>query len=261
LTVILFVPVLSGDICLAGSKRGFHSEANGYSISIPDGWIKIPDEILAERFKFPASAESKASYSFEMGFQQSASGQWFEYPYVLVQVMTYSNFRLNRQIHKSEFKKIISGMTGLDMDDVINENISADAKGLITEGTLGRVSLDEENKLYVFGLEMNVADVGKIQGQGVGHFGRYSIIQVNFYALKSNWNQTTAERELIQGSFKFDPATAYNEDIQKPAGFIERVLPHAVIVLIIAGITIAWRYVKMKIRYQKSDYIQNEQKE
>jgi hypothetical protein len=54
---------------------------------------------------------------------------------------------------------------------------------------------------------------------------------------------------------------AYNEDIKKPAGFIERLLPHAVIVLIIVGITIAWRYVKMKISYQKSDYIQNEQNE
>jgi hypothetical protein len=143
------------------------------------------------------------------------------------------------------------------MDDVINENISDDAKGFVSGGAIDEVSLDRENNLYVFGLEMNVDGVGKIQGQVAGHFGRYSIIQVNFYDLKSNWNQTTVERELIQESFKFDPAMAYNEDAQKPAGFIGRVLPFAVLVLILVGITAAWRYVKIKTSYKRNDNLQD----
>lgn len=256
-SVVFFTVLFSSNVCLANSKRPFHSEANGYSISIPDGWIKIPDEVVAERFKFLSSTESKAVYSFEMAFQQSSSGQWFVYPYVLVQVMTYSKMGLNRQIHKSEFKKIISGLTGLDMDDVINENISDDAKSFVSGGAIGEVSLDQENNLYVFGLEMNIDGVGKIRGQVGGHFGRHSIIQVNFYDLKSNWNLTATERELIQESFMFDPAMAYNEDAQKPVGFIGRVLPFAVLALILVGITVALRYVRIKASYKKNDNLQN----
>jgi hypothetical protein len=261
LSVVFLAVLFSSNVCLAGSKRLFQSEANGYSIAIPDGWVKIPDEILAERFKFLFSTGSKAVYSFEMAYQQSSSGQWFEYPYVLVQVMTYSKMGLNRQIYKSEFKKIISGLTGLDMDDVINEHISDDAKGFVSGGAIGEVSLDQENNLYVVGLEMNVDGVGRIQGQGAGHFGQYSIIQVNFYDLKSNWNLTTAERELIQESFKFDPSVAYNEDAQKPAGFIGRVLPFVVLVLILVGISFAWRYVKIRMSYKKNNNIYNGQNE
>jgi len=257
LSVVFFTVLFSSNMCLAGSKRHFRSEANGYSIAIPDGWVKVPDEIVTERFKFLSSTESKAAYSFEMAFQQSSSGQWFVYPYVLVQAMTYSKIGLDRQIQKSEFKKIISGLTGLDIDDVINENISDDAKGFISGGAIGEVLLDQENNLYVFGLEMNVDGVGKIQGQVAGHFGRHSIIQVNFYDLKSNWGQTATERELIQESFNFDPAMAYNEDAQKQVGFIGRVLPFAVLVLILVGITVAWRYVKIKASYKKNDNLQD----
>lgn len=253
LSVVFLTVLFSSNMCLAGSKRHFQSEANGYSIATPEGWVEIPEEIVAERFEFLFSPESKTAYSFEMAFQQSSSGKWFEYPYVLVQVMTYSSMGLNRQIYKSEFKKIISGLTGLDIDDVINKNISEDAKGFISGGAIGEVSLDRENNLYVFGLEMNVEGVGKIQGQVAGHFGKYSIIQVNFYDLKSNWSQTKDERELIQGSFKYDPAMAYNETAQKPVGFIEGVLPFAVLVLILVGITAAWRYVKLRASYKKND--------
>ena len=98
-------------MCLADSKKQFHSESNGYSITIPDGWIKIPDEIVAERFNQTFSAKVKPSFGYEMVFQQSASGQWFEYPYLLVQVMIYSDIGLNRQMHQSEFTIFVKNLT------------------------------------------------------------------------------------------------------------------------------------------------------
>ena len=57
--------------------------------------------------------------------------------------------------------------------------------------------LDQENKIFIAGMEMDVDNVGGVSGQTVGHFGRYSIVQVMFYDLKSNWSQSTADRELI----------------------------------------------------------------
>ena len=134
LSVVLFRIIFSSNICLADNQRRFHSEVNGYSITIPDGWIEIPDEIVAEAFNQIFSAKSKSKFVYEMAFQQSKSTQLFQYPYVIIQVMTYSDIGLNRQINESEVKEFVNNLTGLEVNDVKEKYLSADTKRLLSGG-------------------------------------------------------------------------------------------------------------------------------
>ena len=59
-------------------------------------------------------------------------------------------------------------------------------------------------------VSIEVRDVGEVVGQVFGHFGKHAIIQIAFYDVKTNWNQSANDRALIQGSFQFDLEAAYN---------------------------------------------------
>lgn len=249
--VVLFAIALSSDRCLARGQGRFHSEANGYSIAVPTDWIQIPQHIILENFNQLLSPESNSKICYETAFQCDAAETWFQYPYVIIQVMTYSNWGLNRQIYASEFKGFVKRLSGLDTIDVI-ESFSTEAQKTISDIAIGKAYLDSKNRLYLIGLEADVANTGKVKGIMVGHFGRRAIIQAMFYDLKPNWSQSKRERDLILGSFQFDPVSAYSEAAESRVGFFERrameALPIMVLVLIVAGIAAAWGYVSSKIK-------------
>jgi hypothetical protein len=252
--VVLLAIALSSDRCLATGQSCFHSEANGYSIAVPTDWIQIPKHIILENFNQLLSPEGNSKIFYETAFQCDAAETWFQYPYVIIQVMTYSNWGLNRQIYKSEFKKFVNRLSGLDTIDVI-EGFSTEAQKTISDIAIGKAYLDSENMLCVIGLEADVANTSKVKGITVGHFGKRAIIQVMFYDLKSNWSQSKRERDLILGSFQFDPAAAYSKVAERPIGFFERrameALPIIVLVLLVAGISAVWGYVSGKIKHYR----------
>ena len=140
--VLLLGFALSCDKCLAIEQHRFHSEANGYSIGVPTGWTKMPDSVLQETFKaLFAKAAVPPNFVWEVAFQRDAEGLWFQYPYVIVQVMKNSDFGLNRQPYRSEFKALTKTLSGLDVDDMM-DGLSADAQDFMSEVVLDEVLLD-----------------------------------------------------------------------------------------------------------------------
>ncbi|MBN1795312.1 MAG: hypothetical protein JW804_01435 [Sedimentisphaerales bacterium] len=252
--VVLLSIALYSERCLAREQGRFHSEVNGYLIAVPADWIQIPKYIILENFNQLISSESNLKICYETAFQYGTAETWFQYPYVIIQVMTYSNWGLNRQIYACEFKEFVKHLSGLDTIDV-SENFSAEAQRTISDIAVGKAYLDSNNRLYQIGLEADVANMGEIKGIIVGHFGRRAIIQVMFYDLKINWSQSKRERDSILGSFEFDPVSAYSETAESRVGFFERrameALPMIVLVLIVGGVGAMWGYVSGKIKNYK----------
>jgi len=209
------------DRCKGTEPNCFHSEINGYSFTIPDGWTQVPDDILRQALDKSPSGEAKQRLlsQYEAAFQLEAAGGRLQYPYVAVEVINYSEDGLNGQPNEDDF-------------DYLARDMARKPSGV----------LDKKNRLYKFDLEMEVANLGKVKTQTVGHFGRYATVQLMFSDLKSHWSQSKANRDLIFGSFQFIPAMAYNEAAARPVrpGFWERrameALPVTVLVLIVGGI-------------------------
>ena len=207
-------------------KNRFHSEMNGYSFTIPDGWTQVPDDILRQTLDKSPSGDVKQRLlsQYEVAFQLEAAGRRLQCPYVLVEAIKYSEDGfLNGQPNEDDFDHIAK--------DVANKLSGA---------------FDKKKRLYEFKSEMQVANVGKVKIQTVGHFGRYATVQLMFYDSESNWSQSKAARDLIVGSFQFDPAMAYDEASVRPSGpgFWERrameALPVIVLVLIVGSIGAIW---------------------
>jgi hypothetical protein len=104
----------------------------------------------------------------------------------------------------------------------------------------------------MFGGEAAVAPVGMVKAKCVGNFGKYAVVQVMFYDIASNWDRSKPDRDLVFGSFRFDPAFEYDETAANSAGFFERIGIRAVggmlSGLIVGGIVVAWGYIAKKTK-------------
>ena len=94
------------DRCTATEAKCFYSEGNGYSMAIPDGWTQVPDDILRQALNNSPSGEAKQRLlsQYEVAFQHEAAGRRLQYPYVLVEVINYSEDGLNVQPNEDDFE-------------------------------------------------------------------------------------------------------------------------------------------------------------
>ncbi len=219
---ILATILLSCSVGFSLEPNWYHSPANGYRLAIPQGWVQIPDSVLHEMTSRVLSAQGKSRISYETGFQRGTKGRWFECPYVLIQVLPYSSFGLNRQIPKSEFGNFVRVISGLDLRDLTENTLSGEAQKLGSDLDFGKAYLDTEHNFFVLALEMHVANVGKIKGQVVGYFGRDAIVQINYYDREPNWIRSKAERDLILSSLQFNASKAYDQAYGSESSFSDR---------------------------------------
>jgi hypothetical protein len=208
---ILATILLSCSVGFGLEGNSYHSPASGYRMAIPQGWIQIPDSVVHEMTNRALSAQGKSRVSYETAFQRATAGRWFEYPYVLIQVLPYSSFGIDRQIPKSQFGNLARVISGLDACDLTEKTLSREAQRLTSESAFGKAYLEAENNRFRYDLTMHVANVGKIRGATTGYFGKYAIVQINYYDRESNWVPSEPERDLISGSLRFDVNRAYDE--------------------------------------------------
>ena len=217
LLVAFGTALLSVDTHSAERQRVFHSEANGYSVTIPEGWKQVPNDVLENSINMTLTGEGRRAYNFEAAIATDSTDRWLDYPYLLIQVIRYSGFVGKQDLKKNEIAYFLKAITGLDVDNAAQEarkNLSDGMQSMVSDQTIGRVSFDEERMVYRFGVQSEIADVGKIQSSAVGHIGRYASVQLMFCCLESDWSRFENERNLMFDSFLFDQGMRYQEGVK-----------------------------------------------
>lgn len=248
LTLILdygFTPQIAEAPC-------FHSERNCYSLTIPENWAQIPDEAVRDVFNSLVSQNS-VSFYYEAAFQCAGADHSFKYPYVITQVMRYSDIGWTRLPSESECKKYVAESAGTEIGQIMDKVLSAEAKELLSDISMGQVYWDSESRTYTVTMKVDTTNIGEVVAKAVGHFGRDVIVQVMFYDLKAHWDKTELERDLILDSFIFDPEMAYQTNIddlsrweKRLYGAIGRRTTNAAIILAIAVVSVIFTLLKRK---------------
>lgn len=211
LLVALLLPV---DTHSAERQRVFHSEANGYSVTIPEGWKQVPDEVFEEMFKAVLTEEGRTISNFEALFAVKWSDNQVESPYLVIQVIKYSDYLGKQQLAQNEIAYFLKAVTGLDMNNAAQEarkNMSDDAKSRMSDVSAGRVSFDEKRMVYRYGAQAEIAGVGKAKSVTVGHIGKYATVHLIFFCLELDWFRFENERNLMSDSFLFDQGMRYQD--------------------------------------------------
>ncbi len=226
LPVVFFAAFLSMGRCSVENRRYFHSQANGYSVAIPEGWKQVPNDVMNHTFNAALTEEARKAYNFEAALAVEWIDKWLRYPYLLIQVIEYSDSGIKRPLTKNEITYFLKAITGLDMDYVIKESmkkhVSEDMRSIISDVALNKVFFDEQNMVYRFAIQSEIATVGKVRGLAVGHIGRYAAVQLMFYCLEPDWPSFENKRNFMFGSFHFDPGMRYEDAPNESPGILNR---------------------------------------
>lgn len=250
-TFILYMIALGASIALAPicNADQYHSKSFIYRIELPQDWIEIPQNVLHETVDALMNQKSSTSIIYDAGFQLDSTDHWFEYPYVMVQILPYAKFGSHRQINEDEFPEFVRRLTGINVGKLLDKTVSSDVRQLFANIDTGKPQLDVANRRYFWAINMDVQDIGPIRSIIVGYFGRNSIVQVTFSTRRAEWNRYADARETIFNSFSFYPNKAYSVQVaaSNPSrtsiwtGVLEKGISGGFAILLLGGIAVATR--------------------
>src|SRR6185437_10647500 len=151
LTAITSLCLASFSIALAAPcfAAPYKSAQFGYTLTIPDDWKQIPQDVIDQYTKRVQNPNSPNMFNYAVGFQPIAHQNGLQHPYVLVQVSTYDQNHQNRQINEDEFPQAIQHLTGVDLRKLVDEKMSDDARKLMKDMAISETQLDTLNHRFL----------------------------------------------------------------------------------------------------------------
>jgi len=174
-------------------------QKNGFSISLPDGWVEIPRGAIDSYEKTVAElAPNAPAQHYDCGFQLESGKNWFEYPYVLIQVKNIG------RIPESQLEKL----EGVSLQKTLDDQ--KDRLSTIMSGAqAGKMIYDRQNRMIWMRMEFNVRDVGPVTGICGMIPTEKGFIQVNGYCAKNIYSRYEQILRAIATSMTPDPALIY----------------------------------------------------
>ncbi len=252
IAVLLFLISLPYKMCFADSTslNHFHSQLNGYSVAIPEGWKQVPEKVIQQAFEMSFS-ENKLTFDIETILAIEFEKNSFQYPYAVIQVTRYSKYDINRALKKEEIKeafKVYTKELRLTTPKVehMDGKLSERLREVVSQIEYGTLYLDKENMSYLLGSVAEVASIGRVKSLLSMNFGRYAMVKIRFICIESDWHRFGNDRDLILHSFKFDPARNYKGAQKKNNSFWEDSLVDIAVYGIVALIIVLIGLVALK---------------
>jgi hypothetical protein len=205
------VLILSG-ATLADALQ-FSSNKFLYSISLPDGWIQIPDAEIA-RFKenLPPQAQHLI---YDAAFQRGNAGKWFEWPYVMVQVSPPpARMKIKRLPTEEEFQQFISVVSSSRAVSKLKEAIDAVPNpedkmylnSLLPSLSKPTVQVNVASRKYWFVIDGNDPVSGPMKVYSAATFmSDGNIIMLHAYTKASRFSEDLGQFLLISRSLRMSP--------------------------------------------------------
>ncbi len=201
-------------LCLAlggaAMAKPYHDARHGFTIDVPDDWVQVPDDSVQELSRTVLSAKGQGVAEYVAAFQASR-GEWFTYPYVLVQAVHYP---VNREPTTSDMREFLKSMTGFDLSKS-KDALTPDVRGSLRRPENDPPVLDENSKAFTWRVRINAQGVGPVRGTMFGHFAHTEMVSVNCYAKEDDLAKSKPQFDAIASSFRLDPRAAF----QSSSGF------------------------------------------
>ena len=156
-----------------------------FSITLPDGWVEIPRDVIDAYEKRIASIAPKSSKEiapksarqlYDYGFQLDSAQQWFEYPYILVSI------RNTGRIQKSLLDKFEESSFQKGVDKAKKE-----LRPAVSNIQIGKLYYDKVANIIWSRIESDLVQIGPVSGLFGMILTDKGYIQVNGYSLKEDF--------------------------------------------------------------------------
>lgn len=112
LLVLLVALLPLVDTHSAERQRVFHSEANGYSVAIPEGWKQATDGSVEEM-------SNRSIYPIETVLVIDWGDSGLRCPYLMIQFIKYSDYFGKKRFTQNDIAFILNNFAGVDTDNSI----------------------------------------------------------------------------------------------------------------------------------------------
>ncbi len=188
------------------TQETYSSKSNGFSVTAPAGWHRIPDNVIQQFRKAAFTDAAAKKMHFEVAFQ-ARTQPWFVHPYIMVQVVDYG---FQGQPGENQMRRLVTQVTGVSEKDLKSVAKREVAEAVGNMGTIKTEFIPAEKK-FIWEFRADVANVGRVRGFCVGHFGRKKLVMVNCYCLESHLSRLGSTFRQVQDSFEFHPGFEYQK--------------------------------------------------
>lgn len=175
----------------------------GFSVTIPSGWIEIPKKIIDARAaayneKIKQESENIPQEYFETGFQMEISKNWFEHPYILIQIKNTG------RIPESQLNKI----EALSLDETEKKYRKA-LSSMMSNLEVGTLLFDRKNNIIWTQFELESQGSGVVHALGAIVPTEEGFIQATGYSLSGTYTDYEAFFQSVAISVTPEPGIAY----------------------------------------------------
>jgi hypothetical protein len=186
----------------------YHSVTFGYSVSVPDDWVQVPDDVLAIRVPDLPIIRPQRS-TVDVAFQPKRNAKPFDYPYIIVEVVPYSGIGFPQQVSDDEIRSIVKLSTGLDPANPFSPDSQIMEGGAELDSVDGSLDLEHENRSYMWSSTSHMSDQGLVRSRQWGFFGHDAIVKVTLYEHGRGSDRLRDMARAVAGSFKFGIGREY----------------------------------------------------
>lgn len=195
---ILFGVVVSFSFTnFALAQLQYVDSVDHYSFTLPSGWEEIPKFVIDQYVAEFVGQTQGQRIEYSAGFQL-AGKDYFQYPYILVQ------------------EHDVDTPSYLQLKEVFNDFQSfaqqkpAEYSELLTDVTFEKPFIDKERNIIFMNFQINVVNVGKVNGLTAMFLGKQGVTQLNFYAVSNEYSRWLPVFNSIIDSFQYETAYAYD---------------------------------------------------
>jgi len=215
-----------------------------FTIRLPTGWVQIPKDAIDAYLKEIAKLAPQASRrTIDYGFQLDTSSEWFQHPYIVVQV------KKSGRIPDSQLKSLPK----VEVERALQRSAKKAESVLdfVSRAEVGKTLYDSAAHILWWQTSAEYADEGKVRILTALILTEQGIIQVMNYALATEFDDYAPLFETIVRNVSISEAIRYKPQITDSIPIVSGidwggVLGKALVGAVIGGIFGLFAWMKKK---------------
>ncbi|MCK5080920.1 MAG: hypothetical protein KAQ63_02050 [Candidatus Moranbacteria bacterium] len=169
----------------------YRDDEHSFEITLPVEWGKIPEEIIAQFLNIVTKEEQENKINYSAGFHLSEK-EYFQYPYILIQ----------QQEKILSYSELASAFSAKKLNEISRQELANPEllKNIEAESPV----LDKDRGIIFSRIDMEVDNIGKINGLIAMFLGEEGVTQMFFYSTEEEYSQWLPIFNSIIDSFNYD---------------------------------------------------------
>ena len=185
----------------------YHSFAFGYSISLPDDWAQVAEEVMAADFSMLPTATGSRGQR-DVAFHPKR-GTGLDYPFILVEVQKYAQMGFPQQLNDSEIQQVVKNSTGIDPSSPFSNDAQVMQGGAEPEPLDAVLDFDAPGRCFTWSAADTAAKVGMVRTRQWGFFGKDVLVRVTLFERGKGSDRLRDMARAVAGSLKFEVGREY----------------------------------------------------